>query len=998
MTKDENNKRFNLFNIFKNKNNENKKTKRNKKVRTYNLNTDDVLNSEHINTSVALPSRLMPSLEERESILKKLKLKEIPKVVSKDDTMWLLLIVVFSFMLHLYIFTSGYLYGVHSTDSTVQMIYFLPFIIRELFFNGKFWSFSYGMGGDIFSEFSYYYTTSPMMIIALVVYFFGSLMFGNEIFSLENSLKIKLFLSITKQILFMIFMYYLLKYEEKSQEASFSGAVIYGGGIFYMWNSNYFDFFTDAFLWLPLMVLGFRIYQKTRNFFPLVISAALAVINSFYFGYHSYVFFIIFVLIMTEGVGKNFKERLSNYFKKIGQMALIGISALLLSSFAFIPQILAFIKIDRFAVNYPVSLFYETSFYQNLPISLFFNSSTLGIPMIILMALFLNYKGTTKTTNRKMILLLVFFIMYLLPFTGYFLNGMNYSSERWYYQLLFVFGYVTADLIEEVKKKNNFSILYALIIFISFTTMIYFRREELENYSKYKVFSISVLALNIIIFSIISIRKYLERKQNRILLDKLLAIMIAGVMISNNFAFSLDQNLDMSTSLMQENKMVSSELKDVLSKTVPSDGEFYRTIFRDNTFENAPTYYNYYGISTFQSLTDGNQHNWIKKILDIRHDIVYLSSFNNLDDRNYLESLLGVKYLVIEKDSFTPPPTYERIYQNSKYELWRANQSVGFDLWYKNNITLDSFLKLGIADKDLNLLNFAVTEEEYNQTLLSKPMSAEEIQINDKTMSFDNVELNGDTLNFKDKGEVKFFIPDANPYSQVYINYYLRPEDKNEFEQKMNDKKSFKASESNPYVYHTNDWTFVLNGSEKEVKWTTNSKFYELKNLTVKRLSLKDFPRLLNERNKYNLENLKFSKNKITGTINNDEEGFLVLNLPYNSGWNLTVNGQQRDLKRMNGFLSGIHLDKGSNKIELNFVPSGLILGSIISIFTLLFLIIYYRLTSGRRKFETLRREEVRKRTLKEALLDRHLAIAREKYVENYKEKYEDRLENTNKI
>lgn len=944
-----------------------------------------------------LPLELNPTQSQREKNINNIVLGKEEKLIRLWDIIPFLLIVIFSLICHSYILKSKFLYGVEGTDSTVQMMYFLPFLLKELFLNGSFWSWHYGMGGDIFSEFSYYYTTSPfiLILVPLIPYL------GDSIFTLEGSLKLKLAISIYKQILIMLAMYFLLRYEKRSRNASLAASFIYGGAIYYMWNSNYFDFMTNPYLWVPLMVLGFRIYENKKNYFPLLISAALAAINNFYFAYHTYIFFILFLLIMIEPKGNNFKELIKSYLLKLKNYAVIGIGALLLSSVTFLPQIFAFIKIDRFSKNNPVSLFFESNFYKNMPINMFFNSSTLGIPMIIILALFLNYRKTTERTNKKVILLVFFTILYCLPFTGYFFNGMNYHSERWFYLLIFVFAYSISDIVDEVKKKNYFNIAVTFILFLIFTSFIYFRRGELANYKKYLTFNAAVLMFNLFMFLCISIRKYFSNKTHRKIIDYIVTACIAGVLLFNNFAFNKDQNLNMNTKLLSDKKMVSKELDEVFSKLRTKDNEFFRVVFRNNSYENVPTYYKFNGISTFSSMTDGNMHDFLKRVLNIRHDIVYLSSFSNLDDRNYLESLLSVKYIVTGKGDYMPPPTYELFFENKSYSVFKAKDTVGMDLWYSENLSKDKFLKLQVAEKDLNILNYAITEEKYN-TKEATAKSAETIELGKDVLKFNSVNLGKDNkVKFSQNSYIEIDVPKPYVASQIYLHAILNPIDKLEFNQTVNNKKTFKAAESNPYVYHINEFTFAINGNQPNIRWSTNEKEYKLEDFYLKRLSLENLKDTIKERNKYNLENLYVNKNTVKGTINNKENGFLVLNIPYNKGWSAKINGKNVELKRMNGILTGLYLEKGNHDIELTFLPRGLKLGFIISLITLLLSLIYFFKTREQRLQYAKENKIQEEYELKKLIYNNNLEEKIKEYKIKIKEIREDeayRLKNSKQI
>lgn len=862
--------------------------------------------------------------------------KKQPWLQTKDLLM-LLGFILFSVLCHLYIFRSGFLYGDDNTDSTVQMIYFLPYLIKEFILKGNFWSWTYGMGGDIFSEFSYYYTAAPVIWSLFPLF----KILPASWYTLENSLNLKLFISMYKQVWIMVGMYLLLRYEKRSRSSSFAAAIVYAGGIYYMWNANFFDFMTDAYLWVPFMILGFRVWEKKRNFWPLVLFAALAAVNNYYFAFHTFIFFILFVLLMVRipNAKSGFFSNVDKWFRQVGGYAWQGIAALALSMFAFLPAAYAFLKLDRFDTVNPVSLFYTQDFYLNMPINLFFNNSTLGIPMLIILFLFINYRRTSEMTDRKMFLLLVFFILYMLPFTGYFLNGMNYHSERWFYLLLFVFAYALADILDEMKKAHHFNLLWLGVILIGTSAMIYLRWDVIKGFDDKDKY-VAVLIFNMLAFAAIAVRNQIPKIKVRKALDVFVVLMIFGVMVGNNLAYAGDQKLNMNTAKMDSEKMKSPELIDVMSRVVPEDDEFYRTVFRNNRFENATTYYDYYGISTFSSMTDGTMHDWIKRILNIRHDIVYLSSFNNLDDRTYLEGLLGVRYVIAEKDSFTPVPLYKEVYSNDKYSLFENTQTVGMDMWFEEELPVTEIYKMNKPDMDMNLLHYAVTEKASGLPQ-GTPVQSEEIPLTKEVMAFTNTYFDGSRIEFDSGGDITFTIPDPYPESQLYLHTYMRPENRLEFDQTVNKKTVFKSYESNPYVYYTNDWTFALNGHEETIKWTASEKAYEISDFYLHRVDLRNFNELVASRNKYNLEDLKVSGNIISGTVANSEKGIMVLNIPYNQGWTVKDNGKPLEIQRMNGFLSGMVLEPGTHDLTFHFRSRGFDTGLIITLATLLGLIIY---------------------------------------------------------
>ena len=95
-----------------------------------------------------------------------------------------------------------------------------------------------------------------------------------------------------------------------------------------------------------------------------------------------------------------------------------------------------------------------------------------------------------------------------------------------------------------------------------------------------------------------------------------------------------------------------------------------------------------------------------------------------------------------------------------------------------------------------------------------------------------------------------------------------------------------------------------------------------------------------------------YSDTKLTGTINVNEAGILMLSIPYDPSWTLKVNGVKTDITEIAEALIGVELEPGEYTIELSFTPRGYRLGMLISISALFILFIvycFYRKEAGKR-------------------------------------------------
>lgn len=72
--------------------------------------------------------------------------------------------------------------------------------------------------------------------------------------------------------------------------------------------------------------------------------------------------------------------------------------------------------------------------------------------------------------------------------------------------------------------------------------------------------------------------------------------------------------------------------------------------------------------------------------------------------------------------------------------------------------------------------------------------------------------------------------------------------------------------------------------------------------------------------------------NHLDGSFVTKDKGFMVLTLPYDKGWQVKVNNQIVKTYSVNGGFIGIPVEQGSNTLEMNFIPEGFKMGTILSL------------------------------------------------------------------
>ncbi|GAA6113141.1 hypothetical protein AP1H75_08080 [Apilactobacillus apinorum] len=134
-----------------------------------------------------------------------------------------------------------------------------------------------------------------------------------------------------------------------------------------------------------------------------------------------------------------------------------------------------------------------------------------------------------------------------------------------------------------------------------------------------------------------------------------------------------------------------------------------------------------------------------------------------------------------------------------------------------------------------------------------------------------------------------------------------------------------------------------------KIKLNTNQLFtgnFKLVNLNFKTY-LNDTKYIRDQNNHINFKNNTFKTDIITTNKNNS----ISTSIPYSSGWHLTIDGKNYPIKKIdNQFIGADNLTSGNHKLVLSFYPSGLNLGVIISLITLIILIIIWMLRHKKRE------------------------------------------------
>lgn len=695
-------------------------------------------------------------------------------------------------------------------DATAQMVGAVSFLERSILDGNLFWSWEYGLGGDLYEQFSYYYSTSPFFYLM----FFVKLLFGAAGGSFESAQEWRLIGSIVKQVLCMSLMFALMRQEGKRRTWAVLAAATYGCSAWYIDNSFAFDFMTDAMIWLPAIVMTFNVLKRnwhapenakrTFSWIPLCLVMALCLANNFYFAYISLFFCIVFALIFSYeplAAAKSRKDALIAWAKRIAALAGIVVVALGLAAVAFFPSVLAFLGADRAQVTPTFSFFAPLEFFGIVPEALFFkggsyfatDSQTYAFPLFILLALLIDYRKAPSMVRRKSLLAAIMIAAWMIPLVSSAMNGFSYPSNRWCYLVVFAVAYAIPDWLDAIVAQKTAKPA-AIIGIAAFVALCWFTHDlRVEAASSVVDYSFAdlrksdalmlLLQLSAIVLLFAAARDGLRAQTRRLMGPSIAACLLTALLIAMPFGpYSLASGYrdssgaetigaagsDPSADLQElfEGDGQTCEAYALLSDKTDDHRAFFRSIDEETVtdgrdelghlarYENRSWLMGTYPVSVYNSLIGKDVSQWLKLDQHVSSTSLSASHYRGFDHRLFVENVWGVQYKFNTRANEASNLYGYRVAETDPL-IYENEYALGIDLWYDSCLPQSAADAWTYARKDAALMQTAVLDDETiagNSTARALADGAalddtvHAIEVTPDTASFDNCTLENEVF------------------------------------------------------------------------------------------------------------------------------------------------------------------------------------------------------------------------------------------------------------
>ena len=678
----------------------------------------------------------------------------------------------------------------------------------------------------------------------------------------------------------------------------------------YFFNYMYFD----TVVLFPIVVLGLDklIYERKNRLY--IISLTLSIISNFYIGYmvciFSLLYFIYNIVIykLDRNIIKDFiiSSLLSGFMCMIiiipeANELLKGKALLYASSKA---------EYFKFNMNF-LNIFYKflpgsTSNYDleygmvNIYVSLFV--------IILVIKYFFNKKISKK--ERITTLIFILFFLFSISFNLLDFAWQLFQKPIWYpnrYIFTFSFFLITIAMKEITNITYKTNIKENLIIIISFILLTLYSIISLKIHND----NLKIISYILGIILILQYTFFLNNKNAKYLL-----VMLFFIEVTTNAIFTL-KIMGKTTTMTQykTNEEINEKAVKHIKEIENKDNNFYRMELSTSTVHNSPSLLNYNGINHFNSVKNAKTLNFLNKFnYQVTDDTSV--EFNNYNP--YLTSLLGIKYINGSKDEMY----YENVYNENPYMYLNKDAlSLGYMIYNKEFKESNSSYQ-----NTENLINSMLNTDIKRYKVIDN-FNGEDTKIKEIDNKKYVISKTSIKIEMEDKASNSMFlIPSRNISFVASYSIFINDEEIKDAVIKQSP-------------------IFINKGDTYKIIIKSNLSKTELNSLKWYQINYDKYIETINELKKNEFNITKYNKdNHIEGNIDvNNDKNVLLLTIPYDKGWNIYVDDNKVNYDICFDSFICLDLDKGKHNIKMNYVPSGFIVGLIISSLAFIVTIIYIR-------------------------------------------------------
>ncbi|MFQ3726354.1 YfhO family protein [Staphylococcus equorum] len=795
-------------------------------------------------------------------------------------------------------------------DGMEQMVPIQMYLFDNWSHGNWFYASDFGLGGDFFTDLSYYFSTNIIFILNVIIIVLLKVVIpmdtSDVMFWMTNALVV----SIIKSSIAMIATFIYVQYVSHNRKIAVLSAFIFVMSPLYFRFTVYWPFFSDVFIWLPLLLWSIERFLKSGKPGFFIIIVTISLINNFYFAYYQLITGLLY--FMSRMVFKH-KNDLVTRFNALMTLCISALFALGCSLFFFFPAIQSYFNNRRIPFDGDVDLF--EPFNQNT--NIFYDNYLIVILFLTIQAL-LSFK-LYKHFYFKLfaIFTLISICASFLPFVDQLFNGFSAPQKRWHYLIAFNSAILIGFYVKYFRTLPLKTYILSSIVALGFIFASAWQYDKFVSWLWYMPI-VSVIGLLILFVKEPKIRTKLTHLF--ILSIMILSVLVSVVFIRNQIYF--DDHVQRANSYYVNASLFNTPLQQQLVTNMKKEkSEDERIDWRVNEQDNTPMYQHFKGMSLYSSIFDHNILDYYYDDLKINMKEESVSRYQSTNGRQNINSLLSVRYLMLKDYQNSVPAHFKKVKKDGQYQI------------YENT---------------LNLPSVRVSDQVFDAQELKEPIDREHAMI-------DGIILNNEGKTYTDKAEnllnqtkityqnmnrktdKKIYIPNNNKQGQVqihvpknirsqYKDFYVtlkvkRGKPDSNFSVNINGYSNNRLFNNSTYrtgvdtqLYRTQP---DKNGDINIALSPSGNYEFELQSLHGE--NYKKLETAHSTQN--NVGHYQDIKNGVKVILGPHKKGIASINIPYRKGMTAYVDGKKVKPLKVNYMMTGVPVNKDSSEITIKYKP-----------------------------------------------------------------------------
>ncbi len=539
-----------------------------------------------------------------------------------------------------------------------------------------------------------------------------------------------------------------------------------------------------------------------------------------------------------------------------------------------------------------------------------------------------NIRNRTKERICCLSLLIFFILSFDINILNFIWHGLNFpdslpARQGYLYTLLLITIGYDAFLLIRSSKQDLLYISLALSYILIVVTAYFSDRERMDDIAKILTF---VFALSIVIFCLFyrsapSKEHFPGNMQELLFRYALLLTLSFEIILNMYYTNNRTVKRDDYFSKYDDFKVLNTEK---IMADIDDDSPLSRADEVGRSVRNDSMMIDYPSLSFFSSTTNGLIIKYLNKYGFMNSRVFYLS-----DGSTAVTSLLsGQKYIFVPSGRICTSDDIASPYKHSNgAALYEYNDYLpnGYVIRCNDVVKDKLFIPSGDAEKIIDSLIPAPNSE-------GSPVEAQNALMHDLNISGTALMSYGSHDSGSTSGHDNSLTVNFSDACHLYA--YNRTKTKAEVKVNFSDGTSLGKLPLNKYRYLVDlgyrgkgtNATFI---SEDKDDTEMDIEFYRLNPSVVD-----SFTSAVNRSER--LSGIEISDNELSGHIDMNSPGELILSVPYEPGWKLYIDGNEADIRLFDGLWISAHLEKGPHDIRISFFPKGFRSGVVISLLSVI--------------------------------------------------------------